>query len=520
MTWSCLPEEGYDSAPLVTHGLALYLAIIIPWVALILALTGLLFRHRSHPFIFHRLPATSLLVIPSMLFLPAWMLYRPLLGGAPGCLWDIWSCALLLTPLFLLPVSRFLHVIFMLRLNRTLFSLIQPSMELGVQKDALISHITSTFQDWEVPLTPWILHDTPLSGTITPPKLSTVSLPGTMEEKPSDLSLILDDPMDQIALHESAPGLETREEPRQKPWWFRHRRSLQGGGPTLLVLVLIFSLILSFTTLSIFPHSPYPSGREYVQGQCLADWTSWPVFIPLTALKVGLYPIILLLNSQDQDAYSIRRDLTLHVLVDAPVSILLLTVWLPWMSQGARTSLFLSYAIITSLLSLLIVHLIPLLERWISERRSGHLDFIMTLQDVLNDPGLSEALVHFSTQDFTIEQVLFYQRPRRLTHSFEGMSTSIHSVYALSRVTPSSHHIKACAMELQAIYETYLLPGSPFEIPQAASFYQGIRDFLASGECHPRVLEEVQNQIEKTMLQHTYPHFYSIVMARGMGVRK
>ncbi|KAI9230045.1 MAG: hypothetical protein DHS80DRAFT_29279 [Piptocephalis tieghemiana] len=239
--------------------------------------------------------------------------------------------------------------------------------------------------------------------------------------------------------------------------------------------------------------------------RCQAGWELLPLY-SLTFLGfLCLLPTSLVIRGVD-DAFGIRLEMDMSVMVGA-IGYLVSCAVDMFYDRGPIRALA-KYIpgplfLVTALMCLLHIQVgVPVYEA-LRRRPTPATEFLdwSSFQDFLQDPEELAQLRAFAVREFSVENVLFYER---VTHLIHLSSLRLHSAHTLADVYEVQAMVRR---ELWAIHELFLRPGSELEVNLPSSTRKDLAETFGPGKFpdDARVLLQAREDIARLMYENTYP---------------
>ncbi|RKP15302.1 hypothetical protein BJ684DRAFT_14449 [Piptocephalis cylindrospora] len=262
--------------------------------------------------------------------------------------------------------------------------------------------------------------------------------------------------------------------------------------------------------------------------RCQAGWELLPLY-SLTFLGfLCLLPTSLMIRGVD-DAFGIRLEMDMSVMVGAAGYLVSCAVDMFYdrgpvraLSKLIPGPLF----VVTALMCLLHIQVgVPVYEalRRRPNRATEFLDW-GSFQEFLHDPEELAELRAFAVREFSVENVLFYERVTRLIHL---SALHLHSAHTLADVYDVQSMVRA---ELGAIHELFIRPGSELEVNLPSGTRKDLNEVFGPSKApdDAYVLFQAREDIARLMYENTYPrlvahrkaHASSLLGTRCIGAYK
>ncbi|KAK9759360.1 Regulator of G-protein signaling 20, partial [Basidiobolus ranarum] len=118
----------------------------------------------------------------------------------------------------------------------------------------------------------------------------------------------------------------------------------------------------------------------------------------------------------------------------------------------------------------------------------------LSFEKVVESYNLWEQFKLFAVQDFTVENVLFYERCRKL--KFDWITED-----------GTEPEISSMEMEIQDVYNTFVAPNARFMVNLNGKTRRLIQDSLKRREFSVDIFERALEEVGELMFRNTYPRF-------------
>ncbi|RKP10426.1 hypothetical protein THASP1DRAFT_27798 [Thamnocephalis sphaerospora] len=348
----------------------------------------------------------------------------------------------------------------------------------------------------------------------------TVEIPEAIQSSSSPLS-----PQERVALMhttvQSPLGVKFSLDVASKDWFYRHRHWTQCRYVfyALLCTALFQCIPLLAVQLMTSEHQ-WVTPTTYVQ--CFTSHYYWIVYIFSCVPLLAMLPALTYQMRSVRDAFYIRIEMMASMIASS--AFLLIAALLAWLTNNSTDateiqSYAASGAVLGCCLLLVVIGIIfPLIEALRLDRRSV---LAMNFSDTMSDPVTFEKFKIFAIIDFSVENVLFYERVRRVR--LLARSTPAAPV-SHSRAPPANTDVTNVRLpsqpsftesllsprvekELRSIFETFIRPGAEYEVNLDHVTRQAILTRVASNCINARMYDAAFRETTDLMLYNTFPRF-------------
>ncbi|KAK9685880.1 hypothetical protein K7432_015336 [Basidiobolus ranarum] len=289
-----------------------------------------------------------------------------------------------------------------------------------------------------------------------------------------------------------------RNLPLEDSWFLRHLKVISSTymkgsiGVVLAAHVVVLIVIQSLSTrISIYP--------TIATTNCFNGWEWVPHQIFITLYNVCMLFLIVVLRNV-VDAYGIRTELTVMCVVNAIIDVFFIIYYNQVGVKEIDPNNHLVNIAFIYLLTFqyqMVIRPIMVVRGYRSiflpmSRSSDNQNLTLCMESLdllLSSPPLMEQFKMFSVKDFTVENVLFYERCMRFRNDIgEGTGSNI-------------------AAEVSDIFDTFIAYESRLMINLTGRTRQTIQEMINGNVYHLTMFDIAVEEVKDLMFRNTYPRF-------------
>ncbi|RKP26358.1 hypothetical protein SYNPS1DRAFT_21862 [Syncephalis pseudoplumigaleata] len=318
--------------------------------------------------------------------------------------------------------------------------------------------------------------------------------------------------------------LSIKPEKTEYTWMYRHRHWIRT--PFIMrAVAVVFILQLAITATVQTIYGPGPSITPSTAIHCYVSTQYMPVYGVGLCFGLAMMFVVGLQLRCVNDAFYIRAELMTSVAV-AGSCVLLGVFAFTFGKMKEDFSLALqSYLYTSSLVVLCIsIYTVAIIFPLVDAIRLDRLSKAASgFTEALADPASFEKFKIFSIIDFSVENVLFYDRVRRLRalsikkHSIVTSAGALRRHRSCTLDTTSSGGgggggssgvlNRRMEKELRAIYHKFIVPGSEYELNLEYDTRKAIMEAVQQNTCDITIYDAAFDEITSLLVNNTYPRF-------------
>ncbi|KAK9685363.1 hypothetical protein K7432_015524 [Basidiobolus ranarum] len=321
----------------------------------------------------------------------------------------------------------------------------------------------------------------------------TTTLTHTSKKPSSQISVI---ELSDINLPSESP-IPLYHESLANNWYYRNRRlfSVAFYAQICCAIVFIHIVVLTIIQCNTTSFSIHP---VMVRSNCSVGWEWLPHRLYIVVYAIVVNPFILLRLRGIHDAYGIREELMVLTITNSVFDLVFLILF-ALNAFGGIDPDFYGLLFVVVPISLIHCFLIirPLCEsygihfsRFGIKRNSIYKVLKFTpecFEKILKDPLLLEQFKSFAAKDFTVENVLFYERCQAISQN---------------EVDPAK-----LEFELRETYTTFIEPNAELLVNLDSNTASKIKADVSVEKFYPSMYDEAQTEIKDLMFRNTFPRF-------------
>ncbi|KAK9761555.1 hypothetical protein K7432_013465 [Basidiobolus ranarum] len=284
-------------------------------------------------------------------------------------------------------------------------------------------------------------------------------------------------------------------------WYYRNRRLFSVVFYTQICCAIVFIHIVVLIVIQCYT-TKFSIHPVMASSNCTVGWEWLPHRLYIVVYAVAVSPFILFKLRGIHDAYGIREELIALTIINSVFDLVFLILF-TLNAFGDIDPDFYGLLFIIVPISLIHCFLIirPLCEsygfffsRFRIKRNSLHKSLQFTpecFEKILRDSLLLEQFKSFAAKDFTVENVLFYERCQ-----------------AISRHETDSVKIE---QELHETYTTFIEPNAELMVNLDWDTFSKIKADVSVEKFYPDMFNEAQAEIKDLMFCNTFPRFLEYI---------
>ncbi|KAI9592919.1 hypothetical protein BDF19DRAFT_449809 [Syncephalis fuscata] len=309
--------------------------------------------------------------------------------------------------------------------------------------------------------------------------------------------------------------LAVKPEKQFSTWIYRHRHWARTQF-ILRVLAIILMANLAVTALIQLFLTPLPDIIPSTAVYCYNSAAYLIMYaIPAAFVGVLIWMVIFPLSSVN-DAFYIRNELVMVSVITALVALASVTIFIYNMFENKNIDKqsygFSACMMIASFMGYIATNIFPLID---SIRLDRLAKAATGFTESLANPSSFEKFKVFSIIDFSVENVLFYDKVRRVRALQEKKQGGTSSGNGSRRNRSNIIDANAASMalnkrierEIRSIYNKFIIPGAEYELNLESDTRKDIIKDMQHGSPHVSIYDTAFSEISTLMLNNTYPRF-------------
>ncbi|KAK9762849.1 hypothetical protein K7432_011008 [Basidiobolus ranarum] len=460
-------------------GLILTCIVTPLWVLQSLGSSIMFWRNRNTDYIKYRSPMLSLLMELFVCIIGVMYMLRWSLNGMIPCFVIVWVTEFGYPVIYLAIIARSIRLLFLYRLSEAKLAAALASGDdrrakrLKKRKSELPLHLKKRSSD---------------DSGMELRNLTYSSDPSTLNNKAVQVTL-----------------------PLEQSWFHKHRHMLSNNflntsiGIALAFHVMVLIVLQAFSeNIAIIP--------QVAMHNCFAGWEWIPHQIFVVCYNVILFVFVIMLRNVS-DAYGIRGELLYMSIVNMFFDILFIIYY---HVPVFRTFDPHDYAVNLAFVPLLTFHYHMIVRPVMATLGyAGLSSFIFRRNRVISDSSINsypltatkvsfeqvmesstlwEQFKLFAVQDFTVENVLFFERCRKL--KYDWMTED-----------ETQSKVDNMEIEIQDVYNTFIAPNARFMVNLNGKTRRLILECLKQRNFSVDIFERALDEVAELMFRNTYPRF-------------
>ncbi|ORX88373.1 hypothetical protein K493DRAFT_306675 [Basidiobolus meristosporus CBS 931.73] len=289
-------------------------------------------------------------------------------------------------------------------------------------------------------------------------------------------------------------------------WYYRRRYMLSGQYiSTVISIILMFHLGVAFVVQLL--STRFVMNFAAVSEDCMKGWEYYPHDVFACIYILICFPYLVYQLWTVKDAYGIRIELIVTSLVSCVgFCIFLISLNIDkngTLNQYVPNSLWWGLPLMVTSFFAVTYPLINALRHTFSfsRRTSAETEFSMeAFESLLSNPIYFENFKLFTVSDFTVENVLFYERCRNVTLNTREAELNGNRI----NLVP----------ELQEIYNTFIKNSAEFQVNLEANTRRALVDKAKKNQFTVDMYDQAAEEIKMLMFRNTYLRYLAHVKTK------
>ncbi|ORX81184.1 regulator of G protein signaling superfamily [Basidiobolus meristosporus CBS 931.73] len=281
-------------------------------------------------------------------------------------------------------------------------------------------------------------------------------------------------------------------------WYAQHREKFT----TKYIAKLIGACVAFQTVLTLIIQVftiKFQITPKIATGGCLVGWEFIPVWLTSAFYVFLLCPLFITWIRGVNDAYGIRREL----IADFTLGVLAFLLYIIFASFPQMKNIRLIFpAAHWSVVALVFSHIFSIVAPTIEALKGGpktrKSTSLASFDSMVEDPRQFEVFKRFTLRDFSVENVLFYERVIQLKLKYQDLPYN-----------PKGSLSTEVVYELTNIYNTFITTGSEFELNLEAATISRLKERFQK-ELRLDVFDQALMEVRNLMYRYTYPRFVKL----------
>ncbi|ORX81180.1 regulator of G protein signaling superfamily [Basidiobolus meristosporus CBS 931.73] len=278
-------------------------------------------------------------------------------------------------------------------------------------------------------------------------------------------------------------------------WYYRHREKFTTKYIVRLILgalalqMGLSLLVQAFTTK--FQITP-----TMAVGNCLVGWEFIPVFLTSAFYVFILCPLFITWLRGVNDAYGIKRELMADFTLGV-VAFILYVVFaaLPALKEVIKIFPAAHWSVVALMISHVFSVILPTIDALRgTDAASTKSTKMSSFESMVEDPQQFEVFKRFSQRDFSVENVLFFERIQKFR---------LHTSDIIDEGTLPTWVI----LEINSICSAFIAIDSEFELNLESGTAKEIRRRIQTNDVQLNIFDRAFDEIFSLMFRYTYPRF-------------
>ncbi|KAI8048105.1 hypothetical protein BDF22DRAFT_703941 [Syncephalis plumigaleata] len=263
----------------------------------------------------------------------------------------------------------------------------------------------------------------------------------------------------------------------------------------VLYYIAMIVLFQTIVILALWQFSSRVQATPQSYETCFHRWQYFTVELFVSMFYTALLPFCLWCLYHIRDVFGMRHEVFLIGAVELPIQVMICVLqYAPGLTEPIRHYVYTLY-IVSIVAAYIITIIYPIVTVFIENRRLPQTTPKSTFLALLDNPTELALLKEFMVMEFTVENMLFYQRCTRLKQRAEPF---------IEADLPLPPNIRE---ELARIYAAFVRQNAGYQVKLDATTRGHIEECFARGTADATIFDKAIDEVTDQIYRHTFPRF-------------